>query len=138
MSIIYSLHLGDFSQLGDFSSLRPLKRKILQIHISRKLNEPHTTLPTVTTDSVLLTSIVNAKENKDIAVIYILNVFIQTRFKEKNCMVTIKLRGVLVDILIKISPKYKPYVTRYKKGIKQFLVRFQNALYGTMISRILY
>ena len=39
---------------------------------------------TVATDSVLLTCIVNSKYNRDIAVIDIPNVFIQTCVKEKE------------------------------------------------------
>ena len=53
-------------------------------------------------------------------------------------MEIIKLRGVLVEILRIFSPKYKPYLTRNKKGVKQFLVHFQNAFYGTMVASILY
>jgi hypothetical protein len=35
-------------------------------------------------------------------------------------MAFIKIRGVLVDILVEITPDlYKPYVSRYKKGMKQ-------------------
>ena len=49
-------------------------------------------------------------------------------------MAIIKLCRFLVDILCKISTTYRPYVTTDKKGIKQFLVRFQNALYVTMLS----
>ena len=62
---------------------------------------------TVATDSVILTSIVNAKENRDITIIDILNAFIKTRIKKKKDMAIINLHGVLVKILCKISPKYK-------------------------------
>ena len=53
-------------------------------------------------------------------------------------MATIKLRGVLVDILCKIYSYYKEYVTRYKRGVKKLLLSFQNALYGTMVASLLY
>ena len=33
---------------------------------------------------------------------------------------------------------YKLHVTTDKKGVKQFLVQFQNALYGTMVASLLY
>jgi hypothetical protein len=54
-------------------------------------------------------------------------------------MAIIKIRGVLVDILVKIAPDvYKSYITTDKKGTKQLLVQCQNALYGTMVASLLY
>ena len=79
--------------------------------------------PTVSTESILLTSIVNADKNRDIVVINIPNTFIHTRIQEEKNMEIIKLCGVWVNILCKISPNYNPYVTRDKKGVKNFLVR---------------
>jgi hypothetical protein len=54
-------------------------------------------------------------------------------------MAFIKIRRILVDILVEIAPDvYKPYVSRDNKGIKQLLVQYQNALYGTMVASLLY
>jgi hypothetical protein len=54
-------------------------------------------------------------------------------------MAFIKIRGILVDILVEISPDvYKYYVSKDKKGSKQLLVQCQNALYGTMAASLLY
>ena len=54
-------------------------------------------------------------------------------------MAIIKIHGVLVDILMEITPDvYKPYVYQDKKGIKQLLVQCQNAIYGTMVTSLLY
>jgi hypothetical protein len=95
--------------------------------------------PTVATESVLLTCIIDAEEERDVAVIDIPNVFIQTRVEDKKDMAFIKIRGVLVDILVEIAPDvYKPYVSKDKKGVKQLLVQCQNALYGTMVASLLY
>jgi hypothetical protein len=67
------------------------------------------------------------------------NTFVQTRVKNEKDMVFIKIRGILVDILVEISPGvYKSYVSKDKKGSKQLLVQFQNALYGTMVASLLY
>jgi hypothetical protein len=44
-----------------------------------------------------------------------------------------------VDILVEIDPEAcKSYVSQDKKGNKQLLVQFQNALYGTMVASLLY
>jgi hypothetical protein len=63
----------------------------------------------------------------------------QIRVEKENDMASIKIRGILVDILVEIAPDvYKSYVSREKKGTKQFLVQCQNALYGTMVASLLY
>jgi hypothetical protein len=44
-----------------------------------------------------------------------------------------------VDILVEIAPEaYKYYVSQDKKGNNQFLVQCQNALYGTMVTSLMY
>ena len=53
-------------------------------------------------------------------------------------MATINLRGVLEDILCEVSSVYKVDVTKDKRGAKQLLLHFQNALYGTMVASLLY
>ena len=95
-------------------------------------------MPTVTTESILFTSITDVKENRDIVVIGVPNAFIKTSIKEKKDMAIIKLRGVFVEILCNISPKYKPYVTKVKKGFKHLLVHYHNTLCGTMLASLLY
>jgi hypothetical protein len=61
--------------------------------------------PTAATESVLLTSIVDAAENRDVAIIDIPNAFIQTQVEnEKDCVI-IHIRGVVVDWLVNIAPK---------------------------------
>jgi hypothetical protein len=96
--------------------------------------------PTVATESVLLTCIIDAEEGRDVAVIDIPNnAFIQMRIEDEKDMAIIKLRGVLVDILVELAPDvYKNYATKDKKGVSQLIVQCQNALYGTMIASLLY
>ena len=53
-------------------------------------------------------------------------------------MTIIKLIGALVDIVCTISSDYKEYVTRDKRRVKQFLLRYNNSLYGTMVTSLLY
>ena len=93
------------------------------------------------TESVLLTCIIDAQERRDVAVINVPNAFIQTRVEDEEGMVfTIKIRGVLVDILVGIALEvYKPYVMRRdKKGVTQLLFQCQNALYRTLVAALLY
>jgi hypothetical protein len=72
-------------------------------------------------------------------VIDVPNAFIQTKVHDEKRRVIIRIRGMLVDILVKVAPEvYKPYVTNDKKGNKQILVECLNALYGTMVASLLY
>jgi len=103
------------------------------------INKEDASSPTVATESVLLTCIIDAEEARDVAVIDIPNAFVQTRVEDEKDMAFIKLRGVLVDILVGIAPEvYKDYAYKDKKGVSQLLVQCQNALYGTMVASLLY
>ncbi len=95
--------------------------------------------PTVAIESVILTSIVNALEERDVAIVDIPNAFVQTVIEEKSKRVIIRIRGMLVDMLLKIASEvYQSYVTIDKKGNKQLLVECLNALYGTMMASLLF
>jgi hypothetical protein len=95
--------------------------------------------PTVATELILLSCIIDPEKERDVKVVDIRNAFVQTRVENENDMVFIKIRGILVDIQVEISPDvYKSYVSKDKKGMKQFLVQYQNALYGTMVASLLY
>ena len=95
--------------------------------------------PTVATEVILLSCIIDAEDKRDEAVIDIPNGFIQTRVEDEKEMAFIKIRGVLVDILVEIAPDvYKSHITTNKNCVKQLLVQFQNEMYGTMVARLLY
>ena len=54
-------------------------------------------------------------------------------------MAIINIRGVLVDILLEIALDiYRPYVITNCKGVKQLIVQFQNTIYVTMTTSLLY
>jgi hypothetical protein len=96
-------------------------------------------LPTVATEAILLSCIIDAKEGRDVAVIDIPNGFIQMQVEDEGDMAIINICGVVMDILVKIAPNvYKSYILTDKKGTKQLLVQCQNALYGTMVASLLY
>jgi hypothetical protein len=56
--------------------------------------------PTVATESVLISCIIDAEEGRDVAVVDIPNEFIKMRVENEKDMVFIKIRGVMVDILV--------------------------------------
>jgi hypothetical protein len=71
--------------------------------------------PTVSTDSVLLTAVIEAEEHRDVATCDIPNAFIQTNLQatdENGNRTIMKIRGRLVDILCKMDSMYQEYVGR--------------------------
>jgi hypothetical protein len=91
--------------------------------------------PTVATESVLLSCIIDSEEERDVAVVDIPNTFVQTRVENEKDMAFIKIGGILVEIAPDV---YKYYVSKDKKGSTQFLVQCQKSLYDTMVSSLLY
>ena len=88
---------------------------------------------------MLLSCIIDAEENRDVATVDIPNAFIQTRVEDEKDQCVIRLCGVLVDMLEDIAPRvYTPFVTRNKNGVKSVLVQCLNAIYGAMIASLLF
>jgi hypothetical protein len=56
--------------------------------------------PTIATESVMLSCIIDAEEEWVVAVVDIPNIFLQTRVENEKDMAFIKIRGILVDILV--------------------------------------
>jgi hypothetical protein len=97
--------------------------------------------PTVTAEAVMLTCVIDAQEDRDVAVVDIPNAFVQTVVDEEDAeyRVIVRIRGPLVDILVSIAPDiYGPYVTTNKSGQKVLIVECLNAVYGTMVAALLY
>ncbi len=103
------------------------------------ISKENASSPTVAMESVLLTSLVDAQEDRDIAIMDILNAFIQTVVKNDEDKVVMRIRGHMVDVLMKVAPRvYGPYVSTNKQGRKQLLVECLNAIYGRMVASLLY
>ena len=86
-----------------------------------------------------MTSTINAAEERDVAVIDIPNAFIQTRIKNNEDKVVLRLIGKLTDILIKTAPEiYLKHITINRKGETVLYVRALNAIYGIMKAVLLF
>jgi hypothetical protein len=95
---------------------------------------------TVTAEAVMRTCVINAQEDRDVAVVDIPNAFVQTvvRKEDAEYRVTV-IRGPLVDVLVLITPDvYGPYVSITKTGQKVLIVECLNAVYGMMVAALLY
>jgi hypothetical protein len=87
------------------------------------------TSPTVATEAVFLTAIIDALENRDVAIVDVPGAFMQADMDE---LVHIRFTGIMVDLLLKIDAEmYEPYVT-YEGKEKVMYVELLKALYGTM------
>eukprot|EP00957_Ditylum_brightwellii_P059845 4543513-Ditylum_brightwellii.AAC.1 len=86
--------------------------------------------PTAATEAILITGVIEAKQNRNIMTLDIPNAFVQTPVPEKGEKIIMKIRGLLVDILLKLCPRvYNKYVVHKGKS-KVLYVRMLMALYG--------
>jgi hypothetical protein len=105
---------------------------------SEDITKEDASSPTVSSEAVMLTCVIDATEKRDVAVVDIPNAFIQTVVEDEKDRAFIRIRGPLVEILGSIAPDvYGPYVTVGKKGDKQLLVQCLTALYGNMVALLL-
>ena len=95
--------------------------------------------PTVSTESTLLTAVIDAHEGRDVATCDIPNAFIQTEnvTDEDGNRTIMKIRGVLVDILCEMDPAYKPYVY-IENGRSVLYMHVVKAIYGLLVSAMLF
>jgi hypothetical protein len=85
--------------------------------------------PTVATESIFLTAVIDALEGRDVAVIDVPGAFMQADMDE---LVHIRFTGKMVDLLLEIDPDmYGPCVVREGKE-KVMYVELLKALYGTV------
>jgi hypothetical protein len=91
--------------------------------------------PTVSIESVMLTSVIDAAEGRDVATVDIPGAFMQA---DMDDTVHMKLEGTMVDLLLKIAPDtYQHYVIE-KNGKKVIYFLLKKALYGTLKAALLF
>jgi hypothetical protein len=88
--------------------------------------------PTASLEAVLLTCIIDAKENREVAITDIPNAFITADMEGGN--VYMKLCGKVAELLFRTAPKlYLKYVS-YENGRVTLYVEALKAIYGTLKS----
>lgn len=94
-----------------------------------------TSSPTVRTESVFITSIIDAMEQRRVMTVDIPGAFMQTDIDE---VIHVKLEEELVELLTRVNPDhYQKFVTR-ENGKKVLYVQLQKALYGTLQAALLF
>jgi len=98
--------------------------------------------PTDSTESTLITSIIDAKEGRDVGTCDIPNAFVQTKMNptdKHGDRIIMKIRGVLVDILCELYNVYNDYIVWENKGRDKVLyTHVTKALYGLLESAMLF
>jgi hypothetical protein len=85
--------------------------------------------PTVTTAAVFITSVIDAMEKREVAVVDIPGAFMKAEMDE---LVYMKLTGKMAELMCKFDPTtYSPFMSR-ERGQTVLYVRLVKALYGTV------
>jgi uncharacterized protein YeaC (DUF1315 family) len=101
----------------------------------RSLYEKHETAsPTASTDSLLLSLIVDAHEGRDTATADVTGAYLNASMDDFTLL---KVEGESVDILCSISKTYEEFVT-HEKGKKVLYLQLLKALYGCVKSALLW
>jgi Reverse transcriptase (RNA-dependent DNA polymerase) len=92
-------------------------------------NKEEASSPTIATEAVFLTAVIDALENRDVAIVDVPGAFMQADMDEE---VHVRFTGTMVDQLLEIDAEmYEPYVT-YEGKQKVLYVELLKALYGTL------
>jgi hypothetical protein len=99
------------------------------------MSKQETSSPTVATESLILTCVINAIEKRDVATCDIPGAFMQSDMKGK---VVMKLEGVMAEVILKIDPKkYEKFIVQ-ENGKDVIYVILTKALYGTLQAALLF
>ena len=92
--------------------------------------------PTVSTEALLATLLIDAKEQRDVAVFDVPSAYLHADMPDHK-FVVLKVKGEFADIMCDVNPKYKPFV-RKEFGKKVLYLQILKALYGCIESALLW
>jgi Reverse transcriptase (RNA-dependent DNA polymerase) len=99
-----------------------------------KFSKSETGSPTAASDVVILTSMIDAYENRDVAVADVTGAYLHAHMKD---FISMRFTGWAVDLLCEVNPEYTPFVTNEGKT-KCLYVRCNKAIYGCVVSGMLW
>ena len=110
-------------------------RTVADGSVQRSLyDKSETASPTVATDALLLSIIIDAHEGRDVATADVAGAYLKAYMTD---FVIMKFTGESVDILCEMNPEHVKFVT-IEKGVKVLYVRLIKALYGCVKSALLW
>jgi hypothetical protein len=94
------------------------------------------TSPTVSTESVFLTAVIDAHERRDVGCYDIPGAFLHA---DSNEDITMVLKGRLAELMVQVAPNlYRKYILVDKRNAPILHVKIQKALYGLLRSALLF
>jgi hypothetical protein len=110
-------------------------RTVADGSVQRSLyDKTETTSPTVSTSALLLSIIIDAYENRDVATADVAGAYLKAYMDD---FVIMKFTGESVDILCKLNPEHMKFVV-IENGVKVLYVRLIKAIYGCVKSALLW
>jgi hypothetical protein len=97
-------------------------------------DKSQTASPTVATDSLMVSIMIDAHEKRDVATADVAGAYLKAYMKD---YVLMKFTGASVDILCEMNPKYVLFVV-IENGVKVLYVRLIKAIYGCVQSALLW
>ena len=97
--------------------------------------------PTVALESLMLSTVIDAKEGREVAMVDIPNAFIQMeneKLHEKHKRDIMKVKGALVKILVNLYPEVYAKFVSYEKGLPVLYLELLMAMYGMIKSPLLF
>jgi uncharacterized membrane protein YgcG len=98
-------------------------------------NKDEVSSPTVSTEAVFLTSVIEAQERRKVMTIDIPGAFMHVDIDE---LIHVRLEGPMAELLTRVDPaKYRTYMST-ERGKQVMYVELQKALYGTLQAAMLF
>ena len=97
-------------------------------------DKSETASPTVSSDALILSIIIDAYEQRDVATADVAGAYLKAFMDD---FVLMKFTGESVDILCKMNPEHAKFVT-VENGVKTLYVRLVKAIYGCVKSALLW
>ena len=97
-------------------------------------SKEETTSPTITTEALFITCLVDAIENRYVATCDVPGAFMHSDIDEQ---VHLKLEGEIAELLVKVDPTYAEFVT-HEQGKTVIYAELSKALYGTLQAALLF
>lgn len=119
---------------GEIKGRTCADRRVQRKYISKE----ESASPTAATESIFLTGVIEAKEERNIITLDVPNAFIQTYLEDESERIILILRGLAVQILVEIDPSvYKSFV-EIEKGKEVLYLECTNVIYGTLKAALLF
>ena len=101
------------------------------------LSKEDTSSPTLSTEGLMLSCLIDAMEGREVATADITGAFLQTDYDKGD--IHIKLEGAMVTLLEETDPDYyKYFIFTYKRGRKCMYAEAKKAIYGTLEASLLF